>query len=125
MDTKYKVTFRGLEKWTTRVFEKFGWMVLTKKEANSNIDMELRKDKQLKLEGFGRELKHLCEALKEKMNNISEDDRKKDLIILYEKVIVLSKFFKDYVLDNSNVMGGGSKKPKKQSKKSSKKTMKK
>ena len=78
----YTVTRKGLYKWYESVYEKVGWMVLAKNNG-----------RKYKLNAFEEELKHLLEALKEKIEQVNDVDSKNDLIILQDNTIVLLKFF--------------------------------
>jgi len=118
-----QVTTEGLHRWTQSVFEKVGWMILAKKEANTNSDATLRSDMQHKVDGFVAQLKNLRNAIKDKINLVKEVDRQNDLLIELEKIVVLERFFKDNIQNNSSVgnQSGGAKKVKKSSKKATKK----
>jgi hypothetical protein len=81
----YDATFDGVQCWYKHAFEKLGWMVLA---ANRPV-VEGEIDK---LVMYSQELKHLHQALNEKLENIKEEDRKNDLVILIKNTDKLIKF---------------------------------
>jgi hypothetical protein len=81
-----KATYIGLHKWTEKVFEIFGWMLLAKE----------RKDK-LKIDAYLDGLDKLEYHLKDKMKTLSSVNKKNDLEILLEKVKILSSFAKKHL----------------------------
>ena len=89
---EHDVTFYGLHKWETKMFERLGWMVLAKKEGNN-----------LKIKAYMDTIERLKSMLMKKMNQVEEKDRKDDLKILYEDICILW-CASDCLLGNSNKM---------------------
>jgi hypothetical protein len=73
-------TFYCLHKWETKMFEKLGWMVLSKNEGNS-----------LKIKAYMDTIHRLKGMLTKKMNQVEENDRKDDLKILYDDICILCR----------------------------------
>jgi len=77
----HDVTFLGLHKWTEKMFEIFGWMLLAKKYKH-----------QLKIDAYLDGLKKLEFHLNDKILKIKSENKKDDLIILLDHVKILSSF---------------------------------
>jgi hypothetical protein len=75
---EHDATFYGLHKWETAMFEKLGWMVLSKKEGNN-----------LKIKAYMHSINCLKEMLTKKIGQVEEKDSKADLKILYEDTRIL------------------------------------
>jgi len=75
---KYDATFYGLHKWEIKMFEKFGWMVLSKNEGNS-----------LKIKAYMTSILHLKTMLIKKIGEVEKKDHKDDLKILYDDTCIL------------------------------------
>ena len=73
-------TYHGLHEWHKYLFEKLGWMMLTKAKRNLN---------PAKIAGYVKSIELLECSLKDKINKVKEDDRKTDLNILLENVLIL------------------------------------
>ena len=118
----YNCTFWGLNKWFSYVFEKFGWMVLTKARLNDvSSSLADKADCNLKLKTYGNELSHLMRALREA--TYQDPDRKRDIESMIVKLqILINHYNSDFIGSVSESMVGGAKKS---SKKTSKKTSKK
>lgn len=78
MPHHYDVTFHGLHKWHTHMFEKLGWMVLAKQHGyKDKIDCYLNGCERLK------------EALAQKLQEYEEKDRKMDIEVLHHNADTL------------------------------------
>jgi hypothetical protein len=75
---QHDATFYGLHKWETKMFEKLGWMVLSKHEGNS-----------LKIKAYMESIHRLKGMIMKKMVQVEEKDRKDDLKILYDDICIL------------------------------------
>ena len=75
---QHDATFYGLHRWETKMFEKLGWMVLSKNEGNT-----------LKIKAYMESIHCLKGMLMKKMDQVQEKDRKDDLKILYDDVCIL------------------------------------
>lgn len=73
-----QVTFHGVQCWYQRAFEKFGWMLLANKYQ-----------RKYKVDAYLEDLVQLSAALSQKIDNIEDNDKKKDLRILSEHVKTL------------------------------------
>lgn len=80
------VTFRGLQKWTEKSFEKLGWIVLAIKY----------KDEE-KIKWYISSLSKLRSSIEKKIEDTDCKDKKKDLVILLDQVRTLTEFTKDTV----------------------------
>ena len=76
----YYATYHGLHEWHKHMFEHLGWMVLAKDNGYHN-----------KVAVYFDGIKHLQEALVEKINMTKDHDRRIDLEILLHNVNVLDK----------------------------------
>jgi len=77
----HDVTFLELHKWTEKMFEVFGWMLIAKKNKN-----------QLRIDAYLDGLKKLEFHLNDKILKIKSENKKNDLIILLNNVLTLSSF---------------------------------
>jgi hypothetical protein len=75
---EHDATFYGLHKWETKLFERLGWMVLSKKEGNN-----------LKIKAYMDCMHRLKSMLMKKIDQVEEKDRKDDLKILYDDTCIL------------------------------------
>jgi len=75
---KYQVTYIGIHKWTRAMFEKFGWMLLAKRNKH-----------ELKLEAYKESIQHLMEAIEERYKVTKCPEKKQDLVILLGNVKTL------------------------------------
>jgi hypothetical protein len=111
-------TYHGLMKWFHCEIEKFGWMIVFyQSDEKSDYKSE-------KINLYLRTLNELLESIKNKVNKVTELDRKNDLLIIHKKLLdfipVATELF-----SNNYSQFGGAKKSIKSSKKTSKKTSKK
>jgi len=97
----YAATMDGVNHWHKHAFEKLGWMVLAYNRMSENKDMGE------KIKMYMKELKHLQIALTEKMSAVQEVDRKMDLQIMLNNVVVLSAFVASTL--GGGIMSGGAK----------------
>jgi hypothetical protein len=111
-------TYHGLMKWYSAEIEKFGWMVIFS-QSDEKPDY-----KSEKLNLYLRTLNELKDAIKDKVDEVTEADRKKDLLIIHKKLLEFIPIASDTLSKNFSQYGGA-KKAKKSSKKTSKKTSKK
>lgn len=80
---RYNCTFDGLHDWSTRMFEKFGWMILAHRDGHKKS-----------IEGYLAGLKYLSHKIKNKHAETEDPDRKKDLEELLINVLYLSELGK-------------------------------
>ena len=106
----YKSTFAGLHKWYVHVFEKFGWMILAKHEAQTSKSSELRNRMNHKIIGYKNMIVSLHEALYEKKSIYSENDRKIDLQNMITNVETLFSY-----LNKIHIISSKRKSPKRKS----------
>ncbi len=78
-----KATFRGLNMWYVSTFEKLGWMIL----ANE------RKDK-IKIEYYKKNIEHLKSSIEIALEDFSDADKKRDLKIMWDNVMILIEHVK-------------------------------
>ena len=78
MDEAQEATFYWLHKWEATMYERLGWMVLSKNEGNS-----------LKIKSYFHSIHLLKDSLYKKINDVQEKDRKDDLKILYDDACIL------------------------------------
>jgi hypothetical protein len=78
MSDAQEATFYGLHKWEMKIFERLGWMVLSKNEGNS-----------LKIKAYFQCINTLKSSLHKKMEEVEEKDRKDDLKILHDQACIL------------------------------------
>jgi len=75
----HPVTLWQLHEWHKSAFEKLGWMTLAAKDQESADKIPM----------YFKELEHLRNSLKNKLSLTEENDRKADLLILHDHVIIL------------------------------------
>jgi hypothetical protein len=109
----FETTYQGLMNWYAHEMEIFGWMIVI---GQSQEEKEGFKAKKLSL--YIDTLIELRDSIKAKLDQIKEEDRQKDLLIIHGKLL---KFIPvaQKVLTPLMTQEGGAKK--KGSKKSSKK----
>lgn len=83
-------TCEHLEKWYKKSFKKMGWMVLAKHE--NNIES---------IECYMHGLHKLCSALKTKINQIHNPDKRRDLQIMHDNVIKLKMLLHKTILHHA------------------------
>ena len=76
----YYSTYQGLHDWYKHIFENLGWMILAKE----------RKYKT-KVKIYIESISHLHDALIEKYETTNDSDRKEDLWILLQNLLILEK----------------------------------
>jgi hypothetical protein len=91
----YNTTIHGLHEWFKHVFEKFGWMILAKREMIHNKDSHIRKDMKHKVQGYGIMMRNLLKALEERIKMVHEEDRRDDLQTMIKNTKTLMKFWND------------------------------
>jgi hypothetical protein len=74
-DENYDRTFHSIEKWHKKMFEKFGWMLLSTCKS--------------KLKCYLDGLSNLKNCIEYKIHNTHSGDKKQDLQILWKNVNVL------------------------------------
>ena len=77
-DLKYSVTTRGLGRWMKAMFEKFGWMLLHKRDGRS-----------YKVAAYISDLAHFDAAVRERILRTNDKDRKLDLEIMLKNAKTL------------------------------------
>jgi cytolysin (calcineurin-like family phosphatase) len=85
----YDVTFPGLHKWYSMIFERYGWMLLAKDKSKGGkrtmrkgMGMDHKADLQDKLKLYVHEIGHFIAACQEKILSTEENDRKIDLEVM-------------------------------------------
>jgi len=78
----YEATFMGLHKWTKHMFEKLGWMILTQAKRGPG---------SLKVQAYLEGIDRLESSIKHRHELTKDPDRKMDLEILLENVMILKK----------------------------------
>jgi len=76
----HNCTFHGLHDWSSRMFEKFGWMILAKRNGHKDS-----------IRGYIKSLKHLHNEILHKHKETIDEDRRKDLEELSSNVQHLSE----------------------------------
>lgn len=76
---EHGATMHGLHMWYVNMFEKLGWMVLAKQQG----------DMEDKISTYKHSLYRLKEKLECKLESVREYDRKQDLKIMWENLMVL------------------------------------
>jgi len=103
----YSITYHGLEKWVGHAFERFGWLLLAKREMIDTPSEEIREYKKSKIENYGRMLKNLRRALEEEISISDGEDRKRDLGILHKNILTLIENYENVfgikVKNNKNI----------------------
>mgnify|MGYP003335543208 FL=1 len=80
--TDYEATFMGLHKWTKHMFEKLGWMILTQAKRGPG---------SLKVQAYLEGIDRLESSINHRHKLTQDPDRKMDLEILLENVMILKK----------------------------------
>lgn len=92
-------TLHGLENWTHSVFERFGYMMLAH-----------YKGKHEKIESYKLELSELRDKISNRINEVKDDDKKKDLESMANKIIILQNYldhlFNCDIISVKNQQGG-------------------
>ena len=73
-----KATMHGIHVWYKSMFEQLGWMVLADKKGYTD-----------KIISYKSSILRLKDALEYKMKHVSEKDRKDDLRIMQENLMIL------------------------------------
>ena len=76
---RYSATMHGINAWHKAMFEQLGWMVLAKEKYHLDD----------KIATYKNSVNRLKEAIECKINKVQEKDRKDDLKILLDNVIIL------------------------------------
>jgi len=76
----YNCTFHGLHDWSSHMFEKYGWMILARRNGHKDS-----------VKGYIRSLKHLHDEIARKHQETVDEDRRKDLEELLSNVDVLAQ----------------------------------
>lgn len=76
---RYSATMQGLNAWHKAMFEQLGWMVLAKEKYHLSD----------KITTYKNSVDRLKEAIECKMTQVHEIDRKNDLKILLDNVMIL------------------------------------
>lgn len=77
---KFQATTKGLMEWYVHLYEKLGWMVLAKEQGL-----------KFKLDFYKKSIRLLKEKLMCKINSVKDYDKRSDLQIILNNVIVLQK----------------------------------
>jgi hypothetical protein len=77
---KFQATTKGLMEWYVHLYEKLGWMVLAKEQGL-----------KFKLDFYKKSIRLLKEKLLCKINSVKDYDKRSDLQIILNNVIVLQK----------------------------------
>jgi hypothetical protein len=77
---KFQATTKGLMEWYVHLYEKLGWMVLAKEQGL-----------KFKLDFYKKSIRLLKEKLICKINSVKDYDKRNDLQIILNNVIVLQK----------------------------------
>lgn len=102
----FESTYHGLMKWYSAEIEKFGWMIIF---AQSSENYKYINNK---LSLYLESLNELKDSIKNKVDQVTEEDRKKDLLIIHNKLINFIPIAKETLLKISNQNGGAKKKMK-------------
>lgn len=81
----HQCTFHGLHDWSSRMFEKLGWMVLAARDGRREP-----------VRGYLSGLRHLADKIRSKHKETVDPDRRRDLEELLDNVVYLHE--KAYVL---------------------------
>lgn len=76
---RYSATMSGINQWHKAMFEQLGWMVLAKEKYHLSD----------RVAAYKNSVNRLKEAIECKMTQVHEIDRKNDLKILWDNVMVL------------------------------------
>jgi len=80
----HNCTFHGLHDWSSNMFEKFGWMVLAKRNKHKDT-----------IKSYIRGLRHLHNEIIQKHKETTDTDRRKDLEELLSNVDYLAETAKE------------------------------
>ena len=75
---QYNVTFHGLKKWSAALFEKYGWMLIAKRDKY-----------QYKISSYKQCIQHIINAIEERVKFTSCPERLLDLHIMLKNVKTL------------------------------------
>ena len=76
-----EVTYIAIHKWSCAMFKKLGFMYLAKKKHNNSH----------KIEAYKESIDHLLICIKDKIPKITSENKKKDLEILYDNIVILKQ----------------------------------
>ena len=104
------MTLCAMQHYYRHVFEKYGWMVLTKAKLNngdykSQPDLEKHKQKKLKL--YGESLDILSQSLNHRIEtttDLDKDNVKVDLESMIRNVNVLKSCFNEHLMKSDNAL---------------------
>lgn len=74
------LTYKAINKWYNEMFENLGWMVLSKEKGMT-----------YKINTYKKTLQKLKCAIEKKIGYIHDPDKKKDLQIMHENILILIK----------------------------------
>ena len=77
---EHMATFHGIHHWHKHVFEELGWMILAKKYGYMD-----------KVYAYKNSIERLKDAIDKRMASTKDADRKKDLSILHNNIIMLQE----------------------------------
>lgn len=101
------MTLCAMQHYYKHMFEKYGWMVLTKKKLqNGDYDKKplLKKHKETKLKMYGESLEVLVQSLVHRMNTCNDVDKNNvevDLASMIRNVNVLKSCFNNHLMQES------------------------
>ncbi len=75
---EYEATFHGLQEWYKKKVEKLGWMVLAHHKGNMD-----------KVKHYLKSMERLKLSLEHKITHIKDEDKKEDLEIMLENLMVI------------------------------------
>jgi len=112
----FETTYHGLMKWYAHEMEVFGWMIVV-----GQSDEEKDGYKQKKISLYLDSLDELRDSIKAKVDQIKEEDKQKDLLIIHKKLLkfipVAQKVLSPFIGKEGGAKKKGSKKSSKKSKK--------
>jgi|LauGreSBDMM110SN_4_FD.fasta_scaffold40042_1 predicted ATP-binding protein involved in virulence len=73
-----RATGHAIKKWYEKMFEQLGWMILADQKGYTD-----------KITSYKASLERLKDAIETKMQNVHESDRKEDLKIMHENLMIL------------------------------------
>ncbi len=83
-------TFHGLQFWYVKIVEKYGWMVLGS-VVSMNCSSEDKQHKKMKIRCYLSEIESFCKHCEVKMKQLTDEDRKQDIQIIYNKIKIFNK----------------------------------
>jgi len=93
-----EATFDGIQMWYKEKFEKLGWMILAKEHGYED-----------KIAEYKSSLRRLKQAIEHKMTHVEENDRKHDLLIMHDNLLILMDHVnKDFQKGGSGIYGNSS-----------------